>query len=73
MKCIREIYFIYATSHKERRGYIMSGLLEEIIIEFRKESAIRMLKRGTYTYEEISEILELPINIIEQLSKKEEL
>lgn len=51
----------------------MSGLLEEIIIEFRKEAAIRMLKRGTYTYEEISEILELPINVIEQLSVEEEL
>lgn len=52
---------------------IMSGLLEEMIIEFRKEAAIRMLKKGTYTYEEIAEILELPINVIEQLSEKEEL
>lgn len=52
---------------------IMSGLLEEMIIEFRKEAATRMLKKGTYTYEEIAEILELPINIIEQLSEKEEL
>ena len=58
-----------------RRGgaRIMSGLLEEMIIEFRKEAAIRMLKKGTYTYEEIAEILELPINVIEQLSEKEEL
>lgn len=52
---------------------IMSGLLEEMIIEFRKEATIRMLKKGTYTYEEIAEILELPINVIEQLSEKEEL
>ena len=51
----------------------MSGLLEEMIIEFRKEATIRMLKKGTYTYEEIAEILELPINVIEQLSEKEEL
>lgn len=54
-------------------GARISGLLEEMIIEFRKEAAIRMLKKGTYTYEEIAEILELPINVIEQLSEKEEL
>lgn len=61
--------------HRIRKGgaRIMSGLLEEMIIEFRKEAAIRMLKKGTYTYEEIAEILELPINVIEQLSEKEEL
>ncbi len=48
----------------------MSGLLEEMIIEFRKEAAIRMLKDGTLTNEKIAMYLDLPLKKIEEWAKE---
>lgn len=45
----------------------MSGVLEEMIIEFRKSAATRMLKKEKYTNEEIAEVLELPLSVVESL------
>ncbi len=50
--------------------YIMSGVLEEMITDDRKNTAIRMLEKEKYTCEEIAEVLELPLSVIERLSEK---
>lgn len=48
----------------------MSGILEEVIIEFRKSAATRMLKKEKYTNEEIAEVLELPLSVVKSLSEE---
>lgn len=50
--------------------YIMSGVLEEMITDDRKNTAIRMLEKEKYTCEEIAEVLELPLSVVERLSEK---
>lgn len=52
---------------RKERVRIVSGVLEEVIIEYRKSAATRMLKKEKYTNEEIAEVLELPLSVVESL------
>ncbi len=52
---------------RKERVRIVSGVLEEMIIEFRKSAATRMLKKEKYTNEEIAEVLDLPLSVVESL------
>lgn len=46
----------------------MCKVMEDMITDEKKNAAIRMLERGKLTNEEISEDLELPIDIVEKLA-----
>ena len=48
----------------------MCKAMEDMITDEKKSAAIRMLKRGKMTYQEIAEDLELSLVIIEELSEK---
>ena len=46
----------------------MSKIVEDMIMDDKKRSAMRMLERGKLTNEEIAEDLELPLEIVEELA-----
>lgn len=56
---------------KDKEGIqAMCKAMEELITDEKKTAAVRMLKRGKMTDEEIAEDLELSLEIIKQLAKK---
>ncbi len=58
---------------KETEGGIMkmSGIMKELIEEDRKEAAVRMIKKGKLSYEEITEYLDLPLEVVKELAENE--
>lgn len=48
----------------------MSRIVEELILDEKKEAAVRLLKRGKQSVEEIAEDLDLPLEVIEALAEK---
>ena len=46
----------------------MRKIVEDMIMDDKKRSAMRMLERGKLTNEEIAEDLELPLEIVEELA-----
>lgn len=46
----------------------MSKIMEEIVYDEKIEAAKRMLERGKLTIEEISEDLDLPLFVVENLA-----
>lgn len=55
---------------RKERVHIVSGVLEEMIIEDKKRIAIRMLKDGTVPNEKIAMYLDLPLEKIEEWAKE---
>ena len=47
----------------------MEDMIAEFVTDEKKSAAFRMLKRGKMTYEEITEDLELSLEIIKNLAK----
>lgn len=48
----------------------MSRIVEELILDEKKEAAIRFLERGKQSVEEIAEDLDLPLEVVEALAEK---
>ena len=46
----------------------MSKIVEDMIMDDKKRSAIRMLESGKLTNEDIAKFLELPLEIVEELA-----
>ena len=49
----------------------MSGIVEELIDEEKKESALRMLEDGKLSNQEIAKYLRLDIEVVEALEKEQ--
>lgn len=49
----------------------MSGIMEELIDEERRESALRMLEDGELSKEKIATYLKLDIKVVEELEKEQ--
>lgn len=49
----------------------MSGIMEELIDEEKKESALRMLEDGKLSNQEIAKYLRLDIKVVEELEKEQ--
>lgn len=49
----------------------MSGVIEEMILEEKRNMALRMLKTGKISIEEVAGYLDLPPEIVEGFAKDE--
>lgn len=49
----------------------MSKIMEELIVEEKKESALRMLEDGKLSNQEIATYLRLDIKVVEELEKEQ--
>lgn len=49
----------------------MSGIMEELIDEEKRESALRMLEDGELSKEKIAKYLKLDIKVVEELEKEQ--
>ena len=64
----RARYFKKDKEGQEIMSKAMSDIVEEFINDEKIEAARRMLKKGKLTTEEISEYLDLPLHIVEELT-----
>lgn len=49
---------------------VMEDMISDFVTDEKKIAAVRMLKRGKLTNEEIEEDLELPLDVIEKLTEE---